>query len=282
MGECVRRTAGSGDAREGVESSLGRYAFDAGELVEAGYDQVPARPELGEHAPHCVLLTLERREAGALAQDSSEPGDVIGREHAARRVGRGVEDHQPGAFAEARTELVEVEAEPVLLAQRYEDGSPADEVHHRLVDRERRVGQKHLVTLLHERQDGEEHYRLSARRDYYLFGTDIYTPATRHINGDSLAQLWNTGGGCVVGVPVAQSFATGLDDMLRRIEVGFADLEVDDLTALRLQGFRFRQDRKSRLRSQTLHPPRQIHTVLRSIVSRQAPALHHRRRSMNV
>src|ERR671910_51844 len=224
MGECVRRTAGSGDAREGVESSLGRYAFDAGELVEAGYDQVPARPELGEHAPHCVLLTLERREAGALAQDSSEPGDVIGREHAARRVGRGVEDHQPGAFAEARTELVEVEAEPVLLAQRHEDGPPADEVHHRLVDRERRIGQQHLITLLDERQDREEHYRLPARRDDHLSGVDVYTSATRDIDGYSLAQLWNTGGGGVVSVSVAQGFATGVDDMLRSVEVGVAGL----------------------------------------------------------
>src|SRR5215203_3549547 len=154
-------------------------------------------------------------------------------------------------------------------------GPPADEIHHRLVDRERRVGQQHLVTLLDERQDGEEHYRLPARRDDYLFGADVYSPATRDINGYSLAQLWNTGGGSVVGMSVAQGIATGLHYVGRRIEVGFADLEMDDLTPLRLQSLRLRQDRKGRLRTQTLHPPRPFHTVLRSIESRQAPALHH-------
>jgi hypothetical protein len=50
---------------------------------------------------------------------------------------------------------------------------------------------------------------------------------------------------------------------------------VDDPTPLRLQSFRLRQDRKSRLSPQTLHPPRQFHTVLHSIETRHAPALHH-------
>src|SRR5918997_4229293 len=67
VGESVSRKSGLGDAREGVESPLGCYAFDARELVEAAHDQVPARPELGEHAPHCVLGTLEGRESGVLS-----------------------------------------------------------------------------------------------------------------------------------------------------------------------------------------------------------------------
>src|SRR5215212_5209528 len=66
IGKFVRRVAGLHDAREGVESPLGRYAFDTWELVEAGYDQVPACPELGEHTPHCVLRPPERRETGVL------------------------------------------------------------------------------------------------------------------------------------------------------------------------------------------------------------------------
>src|SRR5215203_4925606 len=66
IGQLIRLVAGLCDAREGVECSLGRYAFDAWELVEAGYDQVSARPELSKHTPHCVLRPLERRETGVL------------------------------------------------------------------------------------------------------------------------------------------------------------------------------------------------------------------------
>jgi hypothetical protein len=81
-------------------------------------------------------------------------------------------------------------------------------------------------------------------------------------------------------MPFAQRPAAGLDDMGRRIEVGFADLEVDDLTPLCLQSLRFSQDRKSRLCPQTLHPPRQFHTFLRSIETRHFPAITPQQSSM--
>ena len=66
IGKFVCRVAGLGDPREGVEGSLGRYTFYAWELVEAGYDQVPARSELGDHTPHGVLRPLEGSESGVL------------------------------------------------------------------------------------------------------------------------------------------------------------------------------------------------------------------------
>src|SRR5215203_5485503 len=66
VGERVGGEAGTGDAREGVESALGGYALDAGELVEAGHDQVAPRAEFGEHAFDAVLRPPERREPGVL------------------------------------------------------------------------------------------------------------------------------------------------------------------------------------------------------------------------
>ena len=55
VGQLVGGVAGAGDAGEGVEGALGRYALDAGEFVQAGDDQVPAGAELGEHALHALL-----------------------------------------------------------------------------------------------------------------------------------------------------------------------------------------------------------------------------------
>ncbi len=40
----------------------------------------------------------------------------------------------------------------------------------------------------------------------------------------------------VAVMPVAQRLDGGLDDMLRRLEVGLADAEIDDVLALLLQG----------------------------------------------
>ena len=63
----------------------------------------------------------------------------------------------------------------------------------------------------------------------------------------------------VVGLAVAQRPAPGLDHVLRRVEVGLADLQVDDLPPLRLQRPRLRQHRERRLRPQARHPLRQLH-----------------------
>jgi hypothetical protein len=48
-------------------------------------------------------------------------------------------------------------------------------------------------------------------------------------------------------VPGPERAAAGLDDVGRRIEVRLADLEVDDVAALRLETLRLRQHRERRL-----------------------------------
>ncbi len=62
----VRGMSGSGDTREGVEGPLGRYALDAGELVQAGHYKVPTGAELGEHALDGILRPAQGGEPGVL------------------------------------------------------------------------------------------------------------------------------------------------------------------------------------------------------------------------
>ena len=90
-----------------------------------------------------------------------DPLDVGAREDAAGR-GRGVEDEQPRPRRDQPLELVEVDPEVELLADREADRRAAAEARHRLVDREARVGEDDLDTRLDQRFDRVEHDRLGA------------------------------------------------------------------------------------------------------------------------
>ena len=97
-----------------------------------------------------------------LAGDVGDLLEVLARRDAAGRVGRRVDDDELGPRRDQRRQLVRVEAEVVLLADRAGDGLAADEAGHRLVDREARVRVDDLVALVDEGQDREEHDRLAA------------------------------------------------------------------------------------------------------------------------
>jgi hypothetical protein len=57
-----------------------------------------------------------------------------------------------------------------------------------------------------------------------------------------------------VGGPAAKGGDGGFRDVAGRVEVGLADLEMDDVAALRLQGPRAYEDLERGLRSQPRHP----------------------------
>ena len=223
----------------------------------AGSEAMLAKGPSIEHAG--VDLVAQDEDAGVLAQYAGEPCYVFWRKDAAGGVGWRVEDHQFGALAQAGAQLVEVEAELVLLAQRHEDRACAGEVHHRLVDRERGVWHQDLIALLDEREYGEEHDRLPPWRDDYLRRIHLDGPAACHVGGYRLAQLRDAGCRGVVGVSVSQRPAASLDDVGWRVEVWLADLQVDNLPPLSLERPGLRKHGEGRLGSQALHPSRKLH-----------------------
>ena len=80
-----------------------------------------------------------------------------------------------------------------------------------------------------------------------------------HVLDDGLPQLGEARGRPVVGRPAVERPLGRLADVGRRVEVGLADLEVDDLLALPLEGLRARQDLEGRFRAEPRHPIREVH-----------------------
>ena len=148
---------------------------------------------------------------------------------------RRIDDDQLGAVGHQRVEFVRVEAEVLLLAQMQRNRGRTGEVDHRLVDREAGVRVDHLVARADQRQDDEEHDRLAAGRDDDPLRTDVDAARAADVVGNRLAQLGNSGGRGVVRLSGPQRLDARLDDVRRRVEVGFADLQMDDAAPLRLQ-----------------------------------------------
>ena len=108
----------------------------------------------------------------AVAGDIGDADEVLAREHAARRVCRRVEDDQLRPRRHQADELVRVETEVVLLADRDRYRRSANEARHRLVDRKARVRVDDLVALLRQGEDREEHDRLRPGRHDHLGRVD--------------------------------------------------------------------------------------------------------------
>lgn len=116
-----------------------------------------------------------------------------------------------------------------------------------------------ILALIDQGEDDEKHDRLATRCHHDLRRIDRDPARLRHVGGDRLAQLRDTRRRSVMRLPIPQGAHARLDDILRRVEIRFTDLQVNDIAALGLQRPRLRQDRERRLGAQTRHPARQSH-----------------------
>ena len=86
---------------------------------------------------------------------------------------------------------------------------------------------------------GEDHFHrkahLAAGYHQDAIGRDLHLQATMDVLRHRLAQRQDAVGRRVAVMAVAQRLDGGFDDMGRRLEVGLADAEVDDVLALPLQ-----------------------------------------------
>ncbi len=185
--------------------------------------------------------------------------EVLHGEHRAGRVVRRVDDDELGLFGDERGKLSRIEAELAVLAQRRRDGGCADELSHGLVDREAGVRADDLVALVHQREDAEEEDRLRARGDDDLGGLVVGPAGVIEILCVALPSLRQPRRRAVAGEAVLHRLVCGIDDVVRRLEVGLADLEVDDIAALFLKLAGPRQHLKRCLGAKPAHSLREFH-----------------------
>ena len=202
-----------------------------------------------------VDLVAHHRDLGVVFEPGDETVEFDPRHDAAGRVGRAVDDDQPGARRYLVQDLGGAEREAGAFVERDRYRRRAGKTDHALVDREAGVRIKDFGPGLAEHQDREKHRDLAAGDDKHPVGRDFDPVAAVEIGGDRLAQLRDTVGRRVAVMAVGQRLAAGLDDVLGGREIGLADAEIDDRAALRGQRVGARQDLESSLGAEDAHAP---------------------------
>ena len=211
-------------------------------LVFALEDQ-PAIDLVGEH--HEVALADGLGDVAQITPGQHPAGGIMGR----------VQDDELGAVGDERGQFVHVQAEVHLLAQADGHRLGPQEADHGLVDGEAGIGIDDLILFFHQRQHGEENDGLAAGDNDHLVGGDGDVPGGGDVLGDGLAQLRQPGRGPVVGPALVQGLGGGLDHVGGGVEVGLADLQVDDVFALGFQGPRLDQHFEGGFGAQARHAP---------------------------
>jgi hypothetical protein len=129
-----------------------------------------------------------------------------------------------------------VELEAVRLLHVDEHGVGLREPHEFGITGIMRVRQDHLVAALEQGAEEQQHGRRRPRSDEDLVGRDAHPVARLVVLGDGLAQGQDAEGVRVAGAPVLEGLLGGFADDRRRLEVGLAELEMDHVGPLALEG----------------------------------------------
>ena len=182
--------------------------------------------------------------------------------HAAGRVGRAVDDDQPGAIRDLGEHLLGREREAALLVERDRHRLGAAELDHRAIDRKARVRIHDLGARLAEHGDREVHRDLAAGHDHDPVGVDLDAAILRDVLGDRLAQRQDAVRRGVAVMAVGQRLLRRGDDVLRRREIRLADAEIDDVATLLGEPVRPRQHFEGTFGAEPVHAFRENHSWL--------------------
>ena len=105
-----------------------------------------------------------------------------------------------------------------------------------------------------QRHDGEKHDRLAARGNDDPSRIYVQTPPALQVAAYGLTQLRQPRARAVVGKTFLERLLSSGDNVARRIEIRFANLQVDDRPAPGLEGPRADQHLKSGFLANVVHP----------------------------
>ena len=185
--------------------------------------------------------------------------EVVAGQDAAGRVGRRVDDQQSRLRGDQRGELVDIEPEVVLHPDRDRHRRRPDEAGQRLVDRIAGIGNDDLVTRIDQTEDRVQHHALAADGHEDLERLDREALARRGVGGDRLAQRRDAGERRVVRRACVERRLGRRADVGRRVEIGLAELEMDDRPSLRLERAGAGRHLEGALGADGVHPCRDAH-----------------------
>ena len=162
----------------------------------------------------------------------------IRRQHRPGGIGGRVDENGPRPRGERRRHRLRPELEPVGFVDVHVDGLRLRVLHELRVAGVVRVGEDDLVAALQQRAEEQEHGGRGAGGDQDAVRGHLHAVPRPVVLGDGLAQRENAQGVGVAGAAVLQRPLGRRADHRRGLEVGLAELEVDDVDAGPLQRLR--------------------------------------------
>ena len=174
-----------------------------------------------------------------IADGARDRVDVLFLQYAARGILRRIQDDELGALVDHCCELIDIEPEIQFLTQMDRHSFRPHVIDHRFVDRESGIRIDDLIAVFAEREDGKKDDWFTTGDNDHFVRHNMHAARVAYMLRNDFAQLHQTGRRPVMREALMQSVRTRVNDVARRIKIGFADLEVNDVAPLRLQRFRF-------------------------------------------
>ena len=219
------------DAPAGHRIGLRGTIGNDGALAHAG--QRGNRRELAVVDELAVDLVGVHPDLLVAAQHVGDRFQIGAGQQTAGWIVRRVEDQQPGLRRDARSQFIRIEREAARLAQRQADRHRAIGQALRLVDRESRHREDHLVAgaMIGDARNCVGNERLGACADNDLVGRDVEPAQAAHRRGGRRPQLVDAGRRRVAVLAAANRGDRRILDVGRRREVWLADAERDHVLA---------------------------------------------------
>ena len=147
------------------------------------------------------------------------------------RIVRVVDEHHFRRAGHIGGDGVQVRQKPVLAKQRHDERFAVGKRGSGAVNRVARIGDKHDVAGIDERQRQMPHAFLGADESEHFRGrVEFHTACTLVVGGHALAETHHTGiRGILVIRGIIGRFGQTVDDVLRGGKIGIADSQVDDI-----------------------------------------------------
>ena len=154
------------------------------------------------------------------------------RGHAARWIGRAVQNYKPGRRRDPFEQIIGAKRKIVFLVYGKGNRGRFRIIDHRTVYGKAGIGTDDLRSGLGEHQDGEKHRRLAARHNDNAIRIDLNAKPAMDVRRDGFPQGSDTHSGRIAVMAVPQRLDGGVDYMRRRGEIRLADPEIDDIAPL--------------------------------------------------
>ncbi len=182
-------------------------------------------------------------------QHIGERLQFVARIGGARRVRRRVENQPLGARGDGAFEVLRLQLERMLHRRRREHRLAAVDQDHVGIAHPIGRGDDHLVALVEGDQERIVQNLLAAGSDDGLARLVVEAVLTLELGGDRFAQRRDAQHRRIFGFPALNRGDRRLLDVVRRVEIGLADRQRDDVAALRFEVARLlrHRDRRGRL-----------------------------------